>query len=146
MKKHWGKLLLLVVIVLLAIGIWRGTAFFQESFDGLFAQSREVAATSDAAARAVSAAWQPEALRPFATPEYLTSLEGDGAASWASYRNLGAPTTIAPCTTSGLKITNGVGVAQTSCRASFGDTEASILFGFTNAGGDWKINSLRLLL
>lgn len=68
MKKHWGKLLLLAVVVLLAIGIWRGTAFFQETFDGLFAQSRAVAATSDEAASAVPPLGTPKPFAPSPRP------------------------------------------------------------------------------
>lgn len=144
MNKSVKIVIIVVVIGLLAAGAWRATSFFGGLFDDLFAQSREVATLSDQAATAIVADWDPQSLKPFATPDYFAAQEQAGFAAWKTYQLLGKPVTLKPCTVPSLNITNGRGTASANCPATFPSGDGAISFDYNNDTGAWKIAALKV--
>jgi hypothetical protein len=131
--------IIVVVIALVALGVWRASTFFGGLFDDLFAQSREVTALSDQAAQAIVADWDPHALKPFATEDYFAAQQQTDFAAWKTYQLLGKPATLKPCAVSSLNITNGRGTASASCAATFASGDGTISFNYNDDSGAWKI-------
>ena len=144
MKKPWTAVIIIVVIAVLALGAWRATTFLMGLFDDLLAQSRAVATISDEAAAAVVAKWDPQSLKPFATPDYFSAQEQNGFTAWKTYQMLGKPAALKPCTVPSLNITNGRGTASAVCAATFANGEGQIAFDFDNGSGDWKIAAFKV--
>lgn len=155
MKIRFKHVFFAMAAVAGAYVLWQLGSVIFFGFRILDETSKTIVSLTDEATAAVAAEWDPPALAPFASQDYLATLEQqDQLDTWHFYHSLGKATLTGPCTVTSAQIQDGRGNAQVTCPIAFETVKAQVIYKLTNysddwqsnLAGEWKIQSLSLLI
>jgi hypothetical protein len=137
--------IIVIVAILGVFGIASGAKWL---FDVVSTSQATTKSIADSAMAAITKEWDINSLNGLTTPDYEASIKSNDATAWATYKTLGAALSLEPCSSLGLNITNGNGLAQLSCSAKFasGTANFDMTLATSDWGHSWKISSLALRL